>query len=414
MRERFSEAAAFVRAFVKWVLLAAFIGGVGGLVGAAFHISVEKATELRLAHPVLLWLLPVAGIIIVIIYTAANIEGAGTDDILGSIHSGKNIPFLLVPVIFVATVLTHLCGGSAGREGAALQIGGGIGCGIGRLVHLDEKQERLAVLSGMSAVFAALFGTPITATVFALEVCSVGLIHYSGLLPCTVAGITAFGITKLLGIPPTRFVVEGVALELPMLLRVAVLAIICAVMSIVLCELMHMSKKHIRNKLKNPFLCASVGGFVLIGLTYLVGCGDYNGAGMDIIAKAIEQGQAKPEAFILKAIFTALTLAFGFKGGEVVPTFFIGATLGCVVGPLLGIPAGFAAALGLTATFCGAVNCPLATVVMSVELFGSTDLVYFSAACFISYMLSGYFSLYTEQRIVYSKLKAEFINRQAE
>ena len=135
---------------------------------------------------------------------------------------------------------------------------------------------------------------------------------------------------------------------------------------------------------------------------------------MDVITRAIEQGEAKGEAFLLKLLFTAVTLSFGFKGGEVVPTFFIGATLGCVVGPLLGIPAGFAAALGLAATFCGAVNCPLATVILSVELFGSTDLVYFSAACFISYMLSGYFSLYTEQRIVYSKLKAEFINRQAE
>ena len=199
-----------------------------------------------------------------------------------------------------------------------------------------------------------------------------------------------------------------------MLLRVSALAIVCAAVSIILCELMHISNRQVRRLFRSPYIRAAVGGVLVIAMTLIVGCRDYNGAGMDVITRAIEQGEAKGEAFLLKLLFTAVTLSFGFKGGEVVPTFFIGATLGCVVGPLLGIPAGFAAALGLAATFCGAVNCPLATVILSVELFGSTDLVYFSAACFITYMLSGYFSLYTEQRIVYSKLKAEFINRQAE
>lgn len=414
MKDHLREAVTFIKTFIKWVLIAALIGGIGGLVGAAFHVSVEKATAFRQQWPDLLYLLPLAGLIIAALYRHSNVEGAGTDDIIGSIHSGKDVPPLLVPVIFIATVFTHLCGGSAGREGAALQIGGGIGCGVGRLVKLDDKQERIAILSGMSAVFSALFGTPITATIFALEVCSVGLIHYSGLLPCCIAAITAFGITRLLGIAPTRFTLRTISLEGTMLLRVSVLAMLCALMSIVFCELMHFSNKQVRNLIKNPYLRAVVGAILLIIMTLLAGCRDYNGAGMDIITRAIEQGESKPFAFLLKMLFTAVTLSFGFKGGEVVPTFFIGATLGCAVGPLLGIPAGFAAAIGLTATFCGAVNCPLATVILSVELFGSTELIYFSAACFISYMLSGYFSLYTEQRIIYSKLKAEYINRQAE
>lgn len=414
MKDHLREAVTFIKTFVKWVLIAASIGGAGGLVGAAFHISVEKATEFRLQRPEMLYLLPLAGLLIAAIYRIANVEGAGTDDIIGSVHSGKNIPLLLVPVIFVATVLTHLCGGSAGREGAALQIGGGIGYSVGRLMKLDDKQERIAILSGMSAVFSALFGTPVTATVFALEVCSVGLIHYSGLLPCCVAAVTAFGITKLFGIAPTRFAVQPISLDGAMLLRVSVLAVICAVVSIIFCELMHASNKQVRKLINNPYLRALIGGGLLIAMTLFAGCGDYNGAGMDIITRAIEQGKTKPLAFLIKMVFTAVTLSFGFKGGEVVPTFFIGATLGCAVGPLLGIPAGFAAAIGLAATFCGAVNCPLATVILSVELFGSTELVYFSTVCFISYMLSGYFSLYTEQRIVYSKLKAEYINRQAE
>ena len=414
VKDHLREALTFIRAFARWIFIAALIGGAGGLVGAAFHVSVETATELRLSHPELIYFLPLAGLLIAAVYRTARIEGAGTDNIIDSIHSGKDVPPLLVPAIFAATVLTHLCGGSAGREGAALQIGGGIGCGIGRLVRLDEKQERLAVLSGMSAVFSALFGTPITATVFALEVCSVGVIHYSGLLPCSVAALAAFGITRLFGIAPTRFAVESVSLDPVMLLRVSALAIVCAAVSIILCELMHISNRQVRRLFRSPYIRAAVGGVLVIAMTLIVGCRDYNGAGMDVITRAIEQGEAKGEAFLLKLLFTAVTLSFGFKGGEVVPTFFIGSTLGCVVGPLLGIPAGFAAALGLAATFCGAVNCPLATVILSVELFGSTDLVYFSAACFITYMLSGYFSLYTEQRIVYSKLKAEFINRQAE
>ena len=145
-------------------------------------------------------------------------------------------------------------------------------------------------------------------------------------------------------------------------------------------------------------------------MTFAVGSMEYNGAGMDIITRAVEQGQARPFAFLLKILFTAVTLACGFKGGEVVPTFFIGATLGCVAGPLLGLPAGFSAAIGLSAMFCGAVNCPLATVLLSVELFGAAGLTYFAAASFIAYMLSGYSSLYVEQKIMYSKLKAEYIN----
>lgn len=153
-----------------------------------------------------------------------------------------------------------------------------------------------------------------------------------------------------------------------------------------------------------------VGGFVIIALTYICGTTDYNGAGTAVIARAITEGEARPAAFVLKLLFTAVTLGCGFRGGEVVPTFFIGVTLGCVLGPLLGIPAGFAAAVGLVALFCGAVNCPVASIVLAVELFGSGGVVYFAVACAISYMLSGYTGLYSSQKIMYSKLRAEFID----
>lgn len=407
------ETKIFTLAFLKWLLVAGVIGAAGGVVGLLFHISVEHATALRAAHPWLLWLLPVSGVAIAGLYSLTKMDHKNTNAIIDSIHFGDRVPILLVPVIFLATTLTHLCGGSAGREGAALQIGGGIGCNIGRVFRLDEKDMRLATLCGMSAVFSALFGTPITATFFALEVISVGVLYYSCLVPCIASSLVAYGITRLCGVAPTRFAVAIPELSVPLLLRVAVLAIICAVMSMVFCMVMHGAEHLAAKKLPNRYLRIALGGALVIGLTYLVGSTDYNGAGMNVIAAAIEQGTARPSAFFWKLVFTAVTLSCGFKGGEVVPTFFIGAVLGCVVGPLLGIPAGFAAAVGLVAVFCGAVNCPVASIMLSMELFGGDGIVCFAAACGIAYMLSGYFGLYSSQKIMYSKIRPEFINIQA-
>lgn len=407
---RFRAAAKFLRVFAKWLLIASVTGAAGGLIGAAFHLSVDGVNALRESFPKLLWLLPVIGVVIAFIYRFTHLESEGTNAVIDSIHLGERIPLGLVPVIFASTVLTHLGGGSAGREGAALQIGGGLGWSMGRLFRLDEKDMRLATLCGMSALFSALFGTPLTATIFALEVISVGVVYYSGLVPCLTAALAAFGVTRLFDIAPTRFAVEAPALSPDILWRVAVLGVACAVMSIVFCETMHRSERLISRTVKNPYLRAAAGGLVIIALTYICGSTDYNGAGTAVISRAIADGQAEPAAFLLKLVFTAITLGCGFRGGEVVPTFFIGATLGCVLGPILGIPAGFAAAVGLVALFCGAVNCPVASVILSVELFGSGGTVLFAVACAISYMLSGYTGLYSSQKIMYSKLRAEFID----
>ncbi len=414
VKYRAANAWEFIRFFGKWVGIAALIGIVGGFVGSLFYSSVVMATDARNAAPWLVYFLPLAGLIIAGMYKVLNLEGENTNGIIDAILLGRNVPYALTPAIFGATVLTHLFGGSAGREGAALQIGGSIGCNVGKIVKLDEKEERLAVLAGMSAVFSALFGTPIAAIVFALEVCSVGIIHYSGLVPCGVASLVAFGITRLCGIAPTRFAMVAAERGMPLLLKVVVLAVLCAALSVVFCRIMHASGKIASRTVGNPFLRAFLGGLVLVALTVLVGNNDYNGGGVDVIVRAVEQGEADIPAFAWKMLFTAITLGCGFKGGEIVPTFFIGATFGCVIGPLLGIPAGFAAAIGLAATFCGAVNCPLTSVILATELFGSEYIVYFASACFIAYMLSGYTSLYEEQKIIYSKLKAEYINIKAE
>ena len=400
----------YIWTFMKWLLIAGVTGVIGGVVGSSFHASITWATELRAAHPWLLWLLPVSGLLIAGLYHMTKMENKNTNAIIDSIHFGDNVPLALVPAIYISTVLTHMFGGSAGREGAALQIGGSLGCYIGRAFHLDEKDMRLATLCGMSAVFSALFGTPLTATLFALEVISVGVIYYSALVPCIIASLSALQISFLFGLTPTRFTVIIEPLSPIMLTKVAGLAIICSLMSTVFCLTMHKTEHLFASKLKNPYLRIAAGGAAVVVISLLLGTGDYNGAGMEVIRRAIEDGQAAPDAFFWKLVLTAVTIGCGFKGGEVVPTFFIGATLGCVVGNFLGIPAGFAAALGLICVFCGAVNCPVASLIMSIELFGSMDLVYFALACGIAYMLSGYFGLYSSQKIMYSKLKAEFIN----
>lgn len=410
VRREARSAAETTVTFFKWLLIAFITGAVGGAVGSMFHVSVQWASQLRGLYPWLLWGLPVGGLLIAAMYRISRMQNENTNAIIDSIHFGDDVPLLLVPCIYFATVMTHLFGGSAGREGAALQIGGSLGCYIGRVAHLDAKDMRIATLCGMSAVFSALFGTPLTATVFALEVISVGVFYYSALVPCTVAAVTAYGVAHVCGIAPTRFAVAAAVLEPMMLLRVAGLAILCSIMSILFCITMHGTEHALVRRIPNDYLRIALGGAVIVGLTFLVGSTDYNGAGMEIITAAIEQGRAAPEAFFLKLLFTAITIGCGFKGGEVVPTFFIGATLGCVAGPLLGIPAGFAAALGLVCVFCGAVNCPLASIILSIELFGAGSLIYFALACGVAYMLSGYFGLYSSQKILYSKLRAEFID----
>ena len=408
LKERVAHIGQYAVTLLKWMVLGGVIGLVGGIIGSLFHIGVDTATQARLAHPWVLYLMPVGGLAIVGLYRLTKTEGKGTNDIIASVHFGEQVPGLLVPVIFVSTVITHLCGGSAGREGAALQIGGGIGYQAGRLLRLGEKDLPLATLCGMSGVFAALFGTPLTATVFALEVISVGVLYYAGLVPCLTAALTGYLVSVLMGVPPTRFTVTVPGLEVRTMLLVMVLALLCAVVSILFCRGLHGVEHLLKRTLKNPYLRVAVGAAVLIGLTLLTN-GDYNGAGMEVIGRAIA-GQADPWAWVWKLLFTAITIGCGFKGGEVVPSFFVGAAFGCVAAGWLGLPAGFGAAMGLVSVFCGAVNCPIASVILSIELFGSGGLLYFAMACAVSYLLSGYCGLYSSQTILYSKLRAEFIN----
>jgi len=395
------------RTFLMWILGSLLIGVVCGAVGTAFHLAVDWATEARLENGWLLYLLPAAGLVIAAVYRWANIEGAGTNNIIQSIHSGKHIPTRLVPVIFVSTTLTHLYGGSAGREGAALQIGGGLGCRIGEMVHADDLDKRELTLCGMAAVFAALFATPVTASIFVLEVATVGMIQYSALVPCLISSFTAYGVASLFGLSGSHYAAVVQGLEAAMLGKAALFAVFLAVMSIIECAVLH-NAEHWAGRIKSRFARAFAGGVIIIVLTLLLGTRDYNGAGGDVIAAALNGSLAHPSAFVWKLIFTAVSIGFGFKGGEIVPTFFIGATLGCLLGPLFGIPAELAAALGLVGLFCGVVNCPVASIFLSIELFGAGALPYFALVCGVCYMLSGHYSLYSgSQYILFSKTKWE-------
>ena len=409
VRARVQHMSLYVTALLKWLAVGALVGGVGGFVGAAFHLGVNYATNVRMTHPWVLYLLPLGGVIIAALYRLCRLEGAGTNAVIESVHFGKKVPTLLVPLIFVATVITHLCGGSAGREGAALQIGGGIGFEAGRLLRLGEKDLPLATLCGMSAVFSALFGTPLTAAIFAMEVISVGVFYYAGLIPCLTAALVGYLVSLLMGVPPTRFAVADPGLDPWTMLLVILLAIGCAVVSILFCRGLQKTGKLAARLLPNPYGRVLVGGALVIVLTLLVGNTNYNGAGMEMVEQAVS-GDVEPWAWLWKLLFTAVTIGFGFKGGEVVPSFFVGACFGCVLGGAMGLPAGFGAAIGLVAVFCGAVNCPIASVFLSIELFSTGDVLYFAMACAISYLLSGYCGLYSSQTILYSKMRAEFIN----
>lgn len=410
IRRKLKSAYNYVRTFLKWTLIAGITGAVSGFVGMAFHVSVEVATQIRSEHGAVLYLLPLGGLVIAALYRLCRFN-KGTDAVISSIRTDESVPAIMAPLIFISTVITHLLGGSAGREGAALQIGGSIGSMLGRLISLDEKDMHLIVMCGMSGVFSALFGTPLTATFFALEVTSVGIMYYSALIPCITSALTAYALTIFYNIEPTRFSLGVVPdISVTVILQVVAIAALCALLSIIFCTVMHQSEKRLKKLIKNDYIRIAAGGLAVIALTLIVGSRDYNGAGMNIIHDAIG-GTARPSAFFWKIVFTAVTIGTGYKGGEIVPTFFIGATFGCAAAGILGLDPGFGAALGMVAMFCGVLNCPVASIILSIELFGAQGIIMFAAAAAVSYMLSGYYGLYGSQKIMYSKLRAEYINQ---
>ncbi len=411
IKENAKASLTYVKTLVKWALLATCVGLFGGFFGSIFHECIDIATELRGEHRWLLYLLPVGGAVIAGLYDCARKQGKiDTNRVLEAVRTEEKVPFLMAPLIFISTVLTHLLGGSAGREGAALQLGGSIGYRMGKIFRLNSSNMHLIVMAGMSAVFSALFGTPLTAAFFAIEVVSVGIVQYAALVPCVVSSLVAFGVAQWFGISPVRFdMVAFPALSVEVVLKAAVLAVLCALVSILFCVAMKKCEHYMEKLLPNKYVRAVGGAVLVILLTLLVGTYAYNGAGMDVITRALS-GEARPEAFLLKILFTAITISAGFKGGEIVPAFFIGSTFGCVVSSILGLDAGFAAAIGFVALFCGVVNCPVASLLLALEVFGAEGILIFAVVCAVSYMMSGCFGLYKSQKIVYAKLDETYMD----
>ena len=404
LKNKLNSAVLYLKTFTKWLFLSVVMGLICGIMGTLFHYSVDFATEQRTLHPNLIFLLPIAGIIIVFLYRSCNIkEDKGTNAVINSACSTETLPSRMGFLIFISTFLTHLCGGSSGREGAALQLGGSIAAVFSKVFHFTEEDKRILIMCGMSGLFSALFNTPITAAVFSLEAIKVGTIYYGALIPCLMSSAIAFIFSHYFNIKPITYKIINLTEITPeILVKAVIFAILCAIVSMVFCETMHIAGSLYKKYFPNPYIRVVFGALLVIGLTLLLNTRDYNGAGMDVITRAI-QGETEPAAFLLKILFTAITLGAGFKGGEIVPVFFIGSTFGCFAGTLLGLDPGFAAALGLTAIFCACVNAPLASIFLSIELFGSTNILLFAIVCAVSYTLSGNYSLYSSQKFLYSK-----------
>lgn len=400
------------RTSVKWIIFSLLSGVCIGLVGTLFYYMLKWVNGFRQTHSFIILALPLAGLFIVWSYRVLHDENdSGTNLVLAAIHSGEHVPLRMAPLILISTIITHLFGGSAGREGAALQLGGSIGGSLGNLFRFDEKDQHVMIMCGMSAAFSALFGTPMAAAIFSMEVVSVGIMHYSALVPCVISALTARGIASLFGIMPDRFtILDMPSFTIKNAVITGIFAVLCALVSILFCVCLHKSNQLFRHFFKNPYLRIAVGGLIIVGMTFLVGDQTYNGAGLNVIEHCFNGSVPKP-AFLLKILFTAITLGCGYKGGEIVPTFFIGASFGALFAGLFGFNHGLFAAIGMCAVFCGVTNCPITSLLISFELFGYEGMPYYLLAIALSYMLSGYYGLYSSQKIIYSKYKTSYINR---
>ncbi len=400
---------------VKWMICAIAVGAVIGVIITGFYYALHFATSARTAHPRIIWLLPAAGLLIVFLYhLLGDFDDKGTNLVLKSITDDQQIPLKKAPLIFAGTFLTHLFGGSSGRESAALQIGGCIGQNIGHAMKLRSTDKKTITMCGMSAAFAALFGTPMSAAFLAMEIANVGVLYYSALVPCVVSALTAANLAQFLGARADVFRVEMMPqFTIRSAVLAAVFAILCAVLSSVFCRLLRAGGWVYRRYFKDPYIRIAAGGGMVVALTLIFGPNIYNGAGMDVIERAFE-GEVPPFAFLLKILFTVVTLEAGFKGGEIVPSLYIGATFGAAVASLTGTRASLCCAIGMGAMFCGVTNCPVASLLLCFEMFGYRGMPYYLLAIALAYAFSGYSSLYGSQRFVFSKMRPHTINHSAE
>jgi H+/Cl- antiporter ClcA len=399
--------------FAKWLALTFPLALLVGSASALFLHMLDYATNLRHEYPAFLHLLPVAGIGIAFLYRVSGSRSEGGNNlIMDEIHKpGGGIPSRMAPLIFITTIITHLFGGSAGREGTAVQIGGSIAGGYRKIFPwLNAIDQKKLLMVGIAAGFGGVFGTPLAGAIFAVEVLAIGKLDYEAIIPTLMGAIISDWTVSLWGIHHTAYPMigsgPGIHMEIILLSKVVIASVLFGFASVIFSELIH-TLNYIFKKLIPIFWLRPVaGGIIIIALTYAVGNTSYNGLGVtsvnpvDItILSSFKDGGADPFSWLWKTIFTTITLSTGFKGGEVTPLFYIGSTLGHTIAVIMNEPVALFAAIGLLAVFAGATNTPLASSVMGIELFGSTYSLYFTVACYIAFFFSGHTGIYLSQRI---------------
>lgn len=386
----------YIKNFLLWLGLSLTVGILCGILGSAFAKSISFVTQTRLQNEKLILLLPILSLLSVWIYKICRVSDVGTNQIFEAAKTESELSPLLAPAIFIGSVITHLCGGSAGKEGAALQLGGSVSSAVSKILKLSDKNRQLLTICGMAGLFSAVFGTPIGAAVFAVEVLKSEEKHFKAFVPSLVSALSAKAVASAMNVAPEHFSINCIPkLNLNLIFKTLLIAVIGALVSILFCYSLHFSKRAFEKLLKNPYLRIFVGSFIIVALTLILNTTDYNGSGIHIIERIFDEGIVRHEAFLLKIIFTALTVGAGLKGGEIVPTMFIGATLGGSLAAILGLDISFGASVGLAALFCGVTSCPFATLFLCAELFDTPKLLAMSLAILISYFLSGKVTLYS-------------------
>ncbi len=385
----------------KWVLICLVLGVVAGSASAFFLISLDWATDWRETHLWIIALLPVAGFVIGLSYHLfGDSVVKGNNLLLDEFHSPKKIiPFRMAPLVLFGTILTHLFGGSAGREGTAVQIGGAIADRFTKILKLSNRDRKIVLIAGISAGFASVFGTPLAGGIFALEVLVLGRIRLDAIIPSFMAAVFADYFCTIWGVTHTHYHIGTVVEMTPITLLWSLLAgIIFGLVAMLFSKSSHFWGNLFKNKIKYPPLRPVVGGAILAIILYLMGTTKYIGLGVPTIVDAFSV-QLNSYDFLLKLLFTSFTLGAGFKGGEVTPLFFIGATLGNVLIWFIPLPMGLLAGMGFVAVFAGATNTPIACTIMGIELFGIESGVFIALACCTAYLFSGHSGVYSSQII---------------